>query len=128
METLTITPTNQTPEVVLNAQDNIFLLAGRSAPENVAPLYFSIFDWMEKYTENPNTQTIFEFKMIYYNTASAKMLLSVMHKLEILKEKGNEVLIRWYYPEEDDDMMECGEDFAQLVQVPFQFIKYSLDD
>ena len=31
--------------------------------------------------------------------------------------------IKWYYLEEDYDMEEAGEEFAEIIDVPFEFIE-----
>ena len=46
-------------------------------------------------------------------------------KLEDLHNKGNEVLIKWYFPEDDEDMQEAGNEYADIVEVPFEQISYS---
>ena len=45
-------------------------------------------------------------------------------KLEELHENGNDVLIKWYYPDDDEDMQEAGEEYAEIVDVPFEQISY----
>ena len=44
-------------------------------------------------------------------------------KLEELHESGNEVLIEWHYEEDDEDMQEAGEEYSEIVEVPFSFIE-----
>ena len=46
-------------------------------------------------------------------------------KLEEMHEDGNEVLIKWFYPEDDEDMEEAGEEYADIVDVPFESISYT---
>jgi len=46
-------------------------------------------------------------------------------KLEELHEKGYDVLVRWHYPEDDEDMEEAGEEYAEIVDVPFEKVAYS---
>ena len=128
MNVLQIEGTKDIPEVILDASKGIFKIAGRSCPENVSEFFSQIIDWLDKYTENPNEETVIQFKLIYYNTASAKMLLTIMQKLEGMKENGLDIKIKWFYPDDDDDMQEAGEDYADLIEVPFEQISYSLDD
>ena len=47
-------------------------------------------------------------------------------KLEDLYENGNDVLIKWYYPEDDEDMQEAGEEYADIVDSPFEQVSYVL--
>jgi hypothetical protein len=34
------------------------------------------------------------------------------------------VLVRWYFPDEDEDMQEAGEEYADMVDVPFEMVSY----
>ena len=46
-----------------------------------------------------------------------------MQQLETLFDKGSDVTIVWYYS--DEDMQELGNDYQQIVKVPFEFKKLS---
>ncbi len=124
METINLKGTDDTPAVVLDAGNNIFELSGRSMPEDVEAFYDPIIQWLEKYAENANNKTEFVFKMKYFNTASSKMILDILMILEELTESGKEVLVKWYFPEQDEDMEEAGEEYADIVEIPFEHISY----
>lgn len=126
METIKIMGTDDTPTVILDAQNEIFEISGRSLPEDVTAFYDPILQWLDDYSASPNPKTIFTFKLVYFNTASSKLLLDILMKLEQLKEEGHDVLVRWYYPEDDEDMQEAGEEYADIVDVPFEQIGYTL--
>jgi hypothetical protein len=125
MEVMKIQGTDDTPSVTLDAANSNFEIAGRSLPEDVAAFYKPILEWLDNYSQNPNPKTIFSFKLIYFNTASSKMLLDVLMKLEDLHSNGKEALVQWYYPEDDEDMKEAGEEYADIVDVPFEQIGIS---
>jgi hypothetical protein len=124
METIKIQGTEDTPKIVLDAENDILEISGRSLPEDVSSFYEPVLNWLNEYAENPKKKTIFNFKLTYFNTASSKLLLDILMKLEEMHEKGIEVLIRWHYPEDDEDMAEAGEEYADIVDVPFEQISY----
>jgi hypothetical protein len=124
METIKIAGTEDTPKVILDPEKNEFEISGRSLPEDVASFYNPVLNWLEEYVENPNDKTVFNFKLVYFNTASSKLLLDILMKLESLHENGKEVLIKWHYPEDDEDMEEAGEEYSDIVDVPFEQISY----
>jgi len=128
MEVLFIKGTHETPEVTFDAVNQIFKISGRSSPENVNKFYTPILDWFNAYEQKPNQQTVFDFQLHYYNTASAKLLLTIMLRLEKICDKGYDVLIRWFFPNEDDDMEEAGEDYKNIVNVPFELVRYDLEN
>ena len=47
-----------------------------------------------------------------------------MMRLKKLKDKGNNARVIWLYHEEDEEMHEAGEDYASLIEVPFEIIAY----
>ncbi len=125
METIKIQGTEDTPRVILDADNDVMEIAGRSLPEDVASFYDPVLSWLDEYAQSPNKKTVFNFKLVYFNTASSKLLLDILMKLEEIHENGNDVLIRWHFPEDDEDMEEAGEEYADIVDVPFEQVPYS---
>jgi hypothetical protein len=124
METIKIQGTEDTPKIILDAGNEIMEISGRSLPEDVTSFYEPVLNWLNEYAEKPNKKTIFNFKLTYFNTASSKLLLDILMKLEEMHEKGLDVLIKWHYPEDDEDMAEAGEEYADIVDVPFEQVSY----
>ena len=128
MEVIKIAGTDDTPSVILDVENDIFEISGRSLPEDVTAFYEPILEWLDEYAEKgPNKKTVFNFKLVYFNTASSKLILDILLKLEEMYEDGKDVVIRWHYPEDDEDMEEAGEEYADIVEVPFEQVSYSLD-
>jgi hypothetical protein len=124
METIKIQGTEDTPKIILDAENEFLEISGRSLPEDVSSFYEPVLNWLNEYAENPNKKTVFNFKLTYFNTASSKLLLDILMKLEEMHEKGQDVLIRWHFPEDDEDMAEAGEEYADIVDVPFEQVAY----
>ena len=62
----------------------------------------------------------------YFNTSSSKCILDVFKKLENLHNKSvAEVIINWYYEEDDEDMLEAGEDYQSILKLPFKMVEVS---
>lgn len=124
METIKIQGTEDTPKIILDAENDLMEISGRSLPEDVSSFYEPVLNWLNEYADNPKKKTVFNFKLTYFNTASSKLLLDILMKLEEMHEKGQDVLIRWHYPEDDEDMAEAGEEYADIVDVPFEQLSY----
>jgi hypothetical protein len=127
MQAIKIKGSDDTPNVILDKDNGIFEISGRSLPEDVAAFYEPILDWLEAYAEDPLEKTIFNFKLEYFNTASSKLLLDVLLKLEDMYDDGKDVLVRWHFPDDDEDMEEAGEEYADIVEVPFEQVSYTID-
>jgi len=124
MNPIIISATEDTPGIRLNAADGIFEISGRSLPEDVVKFYKPILDWLDEYAQSPNATTVFSFKLQYFNTASSKIILDILMKLEGMHDAGKTVTIKWHYPSDDDDMMEAGEEYADIVSVPIEMVEY----
>ena len=122
MTNINLEGTEDTPKIILDATNNIFEISGRSLPEDCAQFYKPILEWLD--TFSPTEKMNFEFKLDYFNTASSKLILDILNRLEKYKIKGKEVVISWYYTEDDEDMQEAGEEFSELVEIPFELKSY----
>jgi hypothetical protein len=110
------------PGIVLDTISRHFEIFGKSCPENVVEFYQPVLDWLDEYSQNPLDETIFEFRLQYYNTASSKVLFIIMQKLEAIHQSGKNVKIKWVFPEDDEALMEAGEEYDDLIDVPFELI------
>lgn len=120
MEILNLEGTEDTPKIILDKKNGIFEISGRSLPEDSAEFYRPVLEWIEQYGEAANPVTEFVFKLEYFNTASSKLILDVLSALEDIK--GMKIL--WYFHEDDEDMEEAGQEFSELVEIPFEFKTY----
>lgn len=124
MDALIIEATDETPRVVLDPANNLFEFAGKSLPEDVTTFYGPVLTWLDQYGESHNEHTVVDFKLVYFNTASSKLILDILFKLDELREKGAKISVRWHFQEDDEDMKEAGEEYGDLVEMPFELQNY----
>ena len=43
--------------------------------------------------------------------------------IERIHKAGNNVVINWYYEEDDEDMLEAGEDYEDIIKLPFNMVE-----
>jgi hypothetical protein len=122
MEPLRINQTEESPQVILDVGNELFEIAGRSLPEDVNTFYEPVLSWIEEYAKNPAPKTIFNFRFTYFNTASSKVILDILTIFEEMIEEGHDVLVRWFYTEDDEDMQEAGEEYSAMVGVSFELV------
>jgi hypothetical protein len=123
MESLVIDGTQKTPSVNFDAAKGVIEIKGRSIPENSIEFYKPLVEWLEKYKISPTTQTQVNVQLEYFNTSSSKCILDLFKKLEDIAKAKNDVIINWYYEEDDEDMLEAGEDYESIIKVPFKMIE-----
>jgi hypothetical protein len=120
MESIKVEGTPKTPEIALDGNAGTLLISGRSIPENSVEFYAKVLSWLDAYSETPCPKTILDVKLEYFNTSSSKCLLDVFKRLEGLKKGGADVHIRWFYEEDDEDMLEAGEDYDSIIDLDFE--------
>jgi hypothetical protein len=123
MESISFEGTTKTPTVKLEPENGLIEIKGRSIPENSIEFYRPIVEWLEEYAKTPQKKTTVNIQLEYFNTSSSKCILDIFKKLESIKKARNEVVINWYYEEDDEDMLEAGEDYESIIRVPFKMIE-----
>lgn len=123
MESLRIDSTKSSPEIHFNHETGIWELNGKSCPENVLGYYQPIFSWIKEYMETVNGKIELHVKLSYFNTSSSKTLLDLFEMLSEYNDGKDKVSVKWYYEEDDDDMLESGEEFSEDVDMAFEFIE-----
>ncbi len=124
MENLIVEGTNKTPTVKLIADSGLLEISGKSIPENSFGFYQPLLTWLDNYLAQPSPKTEVKIILEYFNTSSSKCILDMLRKLESLKKTSkSEVVILWHYEKEDEDMMEAGQDYNSLVDLPFELIE-----
>lgn len=120
MENINLEGTPKTPTVDFNSASGELLIKGRSIPENSIEFYKPLIDWIENYSSASKPNTVLNVQLEYFNTSSSKCLLDVFKRLERI---SNPVAINWYYEEDDEDMLEAGEDYDAIIDIPFKMIE-----
>ncbi len=123
MDSISLVGTAKTPTVELNADKGLIEIKGRSIPENSVEFYAPVIEWLEAYAKSPKAETEVNIQLEYFNTSSSKCLLDVFKKLEVIFKDGIEMTINWFYEEDDEDMLEAGEDYQSIIKIPFKMIE-----
>jgi hypothetical protein len=122
MENLKIEGTKQSPFVDFNANTGKLELSGRSIPENSFEFYNPLLEWLMQYAKSPQDETVLKVYLEYFNTSSSKYILEVLKKLkDVHKIGGGKVKVDWCYDEDDEEMMETGEDYEDVTGLEFEY-------
>lgn len=122
MEALHIEPTDDTPKIYFEPEIELYVIEGKSLPENAIDFYQPVFDWATKFfhSEHAPSSFILNFKLDYFNTASSKQIAKLFRILESSPASEN-VVIKWYYDKEDTDMLKAGTRYSNLMKLKFEF-------
>ncbi len=123
MEAFVAEPTQKTPFISFDPESGVFELKGKSIPENSSGFYNPVFAWLEKYCQDPSSKTHLNIQLDYFGTASSKCILDIFKKLEEMAAAGKgEAVVNWMYNDFDEDILEAGENYRSIVNLPFNLI------
>jgi len=123
MESIVREGTQKTPSIEFDAKVGKIEIKGRSIPENSIEFYNPLIAWLEEYSGNAKPTTEVNIQLEYFNTSSSKCILDVFKKLEVVAKAGSDVKVNWFYEEDDEDMLEAGEDYQSIIKLPFKMIE-----
>ena len=124
MEKLSIEGTSKTPTVIADADQGLVEISGRSNPENSVEFYRPVMNWVDAYVQAPGPKTSVNIKLEHFNTSSSKMILDMFKRLEPVLEAKKEIVVNWYYEDDDEELMEAGETYESMSELPFLLIPY----
>jgi hypothetical protein len=126
---LLIEASQNSPKVHLDADKKFFEISGESRPEDVFGFYSLLLKWLDEFSinllqsENEPDPLIFNFMLDYFNSSSSKYLLDICRKLSFLKNSGKNIVVKWHYERDDNDMLESGKEFSKIVKISFEYIE-----
>ncbi|MEJ6735725.1 MAG: DUF1987 domain-containing protein [Flavobacteriales bacterium] len=123
MSDLKLEGSRKTPTIEFNSGSGYLLIKGRSIPENSIEFYKPLIEALEAYNNRPQENTKVDIQLEYFNTSSSKCILDVFKRLEKINAGDSEVVINWHYEEDDEDMLEAGEDYQTIINIPFKMIE-----
>ncbi len=124
MERLQIEKTLSTPEVDFDPFSGKLKMQGESYPENAAKFYQPVLQWIEEYfASNPDNTTVLEMEIVYFNSSTSKIFMSLFDDLEVLSHQGIKVKVDWICSARNETAIECGEEFKEdLDDLSFDII------
>jgi hypothetical protein len=122
MKELKIPATKNSPEISMSP-DGVIRIKGRSIHENSIAFFKPLEEWVDEYVKEPADVTCIEVNLEYFNSASAKILINLLQKISYVRLKNKKFVINWYYEEGDEDILERGEYFSSVLNLPFNFTR-----
>jgi hypothetical protein len=132
MKPIILEKTETTPLVIFNNEINQFRLEGEARPENARKFFGPLINWLDEYNktlfylkeeagDSYLKKIVFEMYFEYLNSSSVKFMFDVLKKIEELKPNLTSLKIKWMYDEKDEDMLDNGNEFATMIDIPFEF-------
>ena len=115
-------PTKKSPQVDLNPETKSAHFSGRSISSDGFLFYEEIIDWF-KINSNSFDKFNVHFGFDHINTVTNKCLLQILLMMKKLKDEGRDIYVEWAYDEDDDDMLETGQELELLSEMQFNYSK-----
>ena len=116
--------TSTTPEIILDKENNVFQISGRSIIENAHEFYQPVREWFKQYIKDPNQSTELFLNYEYLNSSSSLQLMKIIFLLEELLKKNIEVKIIWFYESNDELSKERGEEIQVSTDMSFKIEEF----
>ncbi len=127
MESFFLPASPMSPEVSLDFDQHRLSVRGESYPENAAAFYGPIIERTRAWLEGCEGCAIeVNVSLAYFNSSSTKMLFAFFDALNEAALAGNEVRLNWYRDEEDETIMEFGQELRDDFPA-LDFVDHPLD-
>lgn len=108
------------PTVIFNYNEGTLSLAGRSLLESAEEVFDEMNKWFIEYAKKPQPATTINIALEYFNSSTAKALIRFLVISKNL-ENRSELTINFYY--DDENVLDYGKDFSDVLGIPFNFIE-----
>jgi hypothetical protein len=124
MQALMIEKTQSTPYIYFDQASNVMIIKGESFPENAAKFYAPAMEWLREYLAALDTEkAVMQFEIIYFNSSTSKVYMTILDLLEAEVEKGKDISVLWLCDKDNETAIECGEEFKEdLNSLPFEIV------
>ena len=118
-----IKATEETPLVSFNAEKGVLVIDGNCSLKDPGGFFKEISNWISDYSKSPNNSTVLTINLAGINISNSKFLLNIIYQIDEIFKSGFDVKIRWVFNNDEDGNYELGNDYAEMVTVPFEFIE-----
>ena len=105
--------TQRTPQIDISSAG--CRIVGECYPENIQEFSAPVMGSLRSLVPDSGSYTV-DMELFYFNSSSAKFLFDFFEFFEEKATEGLTVKINWNYREDDDTMLEAGEDFAEDME------------
>lgn len=118
-----IEKTNKTPLVEFNYDQGRVKISGKIIAENPIHFFEHLDRMLDRYASLKKTELNADIYLDYFNSVSSKGFLKFLRKIISVKDSGAKVTINWFYQKDDVELREAGEDYAFILQYPFNVVE-----
>jgi len=105
-----------TPYILIDEEKGYMRFEGESYLEDIVGFFSEINTWLENYLASDFTELTFDSALEYFNSSTTKQVYNMLRLMDTHAE-GKKVVVNWIVADEDDEMLiECGEDYQEEME------------
>jgi hypothetical protein len=55
---------------------------------------------------------------------TSKSLLDVFRSLKPLHDEGKEIIVKWFYEADDEELLDAGQTYQEITDLDFEMVPY----
>jgi hypothetical protein len=118
-----IRETLNTPAVRIINDEHRVVISGQSRLEDPSIFYEELILVLDECLTEFKTHASIDFFLNYLNSSSSKWLFHILKGTQAKFQGKKIVTINWHYDGDDDSMLEAGEVFQSLLNIPFNLVE-----
>jgi hypothetical protein len=118
-----IKETTHTPAVKLLPDEHRIVISGQSRLEDPSVFYEELTVWLDQTLNDFRTHVSVDFILQYLNSSSSKWLFHILKGLQSKFQGKKIITINWFYDSDDESILEAGEVFQSLLNLPFNLVE-----
>jgi predicted ATP-grasp superfamily ATP-dependent carboligase len=108
--------TKTSPYVLIDEDKCYMKLEGKSYLENITEFFKDINEWLENYLSSDCSELTFDCAMEYFNSSTTKIIYNLLRRMDRAAGEGANIVVNWIAAEDDEMIIECGEDFEEEME------------
>jgi hypothetical protein len=122
MKRIRIKQTTDSPSLIIDGEVGLIRIAGKAIAHDPFKVYEKLEKEISEYCLDPHRFSTVTIRLITLSSSASKWLYHLLKEIEKINSIKTFVMINWIYDKENDLMLETGEDFQQVINLPFKLI------
>jgi len=108
--------TRTSPYVLIDEEKRYMRFEGESYFEDIVGFFKEINEWLQKFITSDFTELTFDCALEYFNSSTTKQIYNILRLMDV-NAPGKNIVVNWIVAGEEDEMLiECGEDYREDIE------------
>ncbi len=122
MKKIRIKQTTDSPSLIIDGEVGLIRIAGKAIAHDPGTVYKKLEKEISDYCLDPHLFSTVNIRLINLSSSASKWLYHLLKEIEKINSRETQVIVNWIYDKDNEAMLETGEDFQQIIDLPFYLI------